>query len=88
MLDNSEQDVQYTMHEYSMSEVGRRLRVQRATLYAWIRAKKIPDPKTRTVMGVRFRFWTRSEFMKVKKYKDEHYREKPTLRKNKTGSGT
>ena len=78
--------VQYTMREYSISEVGRKLRVQRATLYAWIRAKKIPAPKARTISGVRFRFWTRSGLEKIKKYKDEHYREKPTLRKKSKGS--
>ena len=66
-----------------MSEVARKLQVQRATLYAWIRAKKIPAPKTRMISGVRFRFWTRIGLEKVKKYKAEHYREKPTLRKIK-----
>jgi hypothetical protein len=75
--------VQYTMREYSMSEVGRKLRVQRATLYAWIRAKKIPAPKARTISGVRFCFWTKGGLEKIEKYKAEHYREKPTLRKRK-----
>ena len=67
--------------ERSISEVAREIDVQRATLYEWIRKKKIPTPKLRKVSGVRFRFWTRDEVEQIKKYRAEHYREKPTLRK-------
>ena len=76
-------NVQYTMSEHSMSEVARKIEVQRATLYEWMRKKKIPPPKRRMVSGVRFCFWTSSEVEQIKKYKDEHYREKPTLRKKR-----
>jgi len=68
-----------------MSEVAREIEVQRATLYEWIRKKKIPAPKPRTVSGVRFCFWTSKEVDLIKKYRAEHYREKPTLRKKKGG---
>jgi excisionase family DNA binding protein len=71
------------MREYSMSEVARKLGIQRATLYAWLRRRKIPAPKARTISGVRFCFWTSKGLGQIKKYKDEHYREKPTLRKQK-----
>jgi len=64
-----------------MSEVAREIEVQRATLYEWIRKGKIPDPKPRIVSGVRFCFWTNKEVDQIKEYKDQHYREKPTLRK-------
>jgi excisionase family DNA binding protein len=68
-----------------MSEVARQLEVQRATLYEWIRKGKIPAPKPRAVSGVRFCFWTSKEVRQIKKYKDEHYGEKPTLRKKRGG---
>jgi excisionase family DNA binding protein len=68
-----------------MSEVAREIEVQRATLYEWIRKRKIPAPKPRTVSGVRFCFWTSKDVEQIKKYKDEHYREKPSLRKERRG---
>lgn len=71
------------MSEHSMSEVAREIEVQRATLYEWIRKRKIPAPKPRMVSGVRFCFWTSKEVEQIKKYKDEHYGEKPTLRVRK-----
>jgi excisionase family DNA binding protein len=69
------------MREHSISEVAKEIGVQRATLYEWIRTKKIPAPTLRKVSGVRFRFWSTAEVEKIKKYRTEHYREKPTLRK-------
>jgi len=71
------------MSERSISEVAREIEVQRATLYAWIRKRKIPPPKPRTVSGVRFCFWTGEQVEQIKKYRTEHYGEKPTLRKRK-----
>jgi excisionase family DNA binding protein len=72
------------MGERSISEVAREIGVQRATLYEWMRRKKIPTPRLRRVSGVRFRFWTTAEVEKIKKYRAEHYRDKPTLRKKRT----
>lgn len=68
-----------------MSEVARDIDVQRATLYEWIRKKKIPSPRLRKVSGVRLRVWTSDEVEQIKKYKADHYGEKPTLRKKKLG---
>ncbi|HSZ00417.1 MAG TPA: MerR family transcriptional regulator [Terriglobales bacterium] len=68
-----------------MSEVARDIDVQRATLYEWIRKKKIPSPRLRKASGVRLRVWTSDEVEQIKKYKADHYREKPTLRKKKLG---
>lgn len=68
-----------------MSEASRKLHVQRATLYAWIRAEKIPVPKTRMISGVRLRVWTKKELQEIKEYKAGYYRKKPTLRKAKLG---
>jgi len=71
------------MSERSISEVAREIDVQRATLYAWIRRRKIPPPKPRMVSGVRFCFWTDEQVEQIKRYRKEHYGEKPTLRKRK-----
>lgn len=68
-----------------MSEVARDIDVQRATLYEWIRKRKIPSPRLLKVSGVRVRVWTSDEVEQIKKYKAEHYGEKPTLRKKKAG---
>jgi transposase-like protein len=82
VLDNTGQHVQYTMRRYSISEVAREVHVRRTTLYAWIRRKKIPAPQRKTLGGVRVSLWTAKDLIKIKQYKEEHYREKPTLRKN------
>lgn len=66
-----------------MSEVAREIDVQRATLYEWIRKKKIPSPRLRKLSGVRLRVWTRDEVEQIKRYKAEFYQKKPTLRKKK-----
>jgi predicted DNA-binding transcriptional regulator AlpA len=77
--------VQYNMSERSISEVAREIVVQRATLYEWIRKRKIPTPRLRMVSGVRLRVWTDREVEEIKKYKAEYYRKKPSLRRKKKG---
>jgi len=65
------------MRNYSITEVAKELGIQRATLYEWIRRKTVPVPRVHVISGVRFRFWTEEELKILKKYKAEHYREKP-----------
>ena len=67
-----------------MSEVSREIVVQRATLYEWIRKRKIPTPRLRMASGVRLRVWTAKEVEEIKKYKAQYYRKKPSLRKRQT----
>jgi len=72
--------VQYRMRNYSITEAARELGIQRATLYEWIRGKKVPIPTAQVISGVRFRFWTEAEFKVLTSYKAEHYRKKPNRR--------
>jgi excisionase family DNA binding protein len=71
------------MRNYSISEAARELRVQRATLYEWIKTRKVPTPTSQMISGVRFRFWTEDELEKVRKYKAEHYWEKPSRKRRR-----
>ena len=73
--------VQYRMRNYSITEAAKELGIQRATLYEWIRRKKVATPTAQVISGVRFRFWTEAEFKALKSYKAEHYRKKPNRRK-------
>jgi len=75
--------VQYYMGERSISELAREIDVQRATLYEWMRKKKIPIPRLRMVSGVRIRVWTDEEVHKIKNYKAAEYRKKPSLRRKR-----
>lgn len=80
-------NVQYRMRNYSITEAAKELGTQRATLYEWIRRKKIPMPTAQVISGVRFRFWTEEELKLLKKYKAEHYQQKPSRkRKHKIGN--
>jgi excisionase family DNA binding protein len=70
------------MRRYSISEAARKLQVQRATLYDWIAKNLIPTPHPVAVSGVRVCLWSQSQFREIERYKAEHYREKPSLRKH------
>ena len=68
------------MRNYSITEAAKELGIQRATLYEWIRRKKVPIPTAQVISGVRFCFWTEAELKTLKRYKAEHYRKKPNRR--------
>jgi excisionase family DNA binding protein len=61
------------MNEYSISEAARLLNVDRRTLQRWIRDKRIPEPTTLTIAGVRLKFWTEKDFQKLKEHKIRGY---------------
>ncbi len=58
---------------YSISEAARILGVGRVTLHRWIRDKLVPTPATRIIAGVRLRFWTDSDLVKLREYKAARY---------------
>ncbi|MFZ3333956.1 MAG: helix-turn-helix domain-containing protein [Candidatus Acidiferrales bacterium] len=76
--------VQYRMRKYSITEAAKELGIQRATLYEWIRRKKVPVPTAQVISGVRFRFWTEAELTTLKNYKAEHYQKKPSRKTKRT----
>jgi excisionase family DNA binding protein len=75
--------VQYRMQNYSITEAARELGIQRATLYEWIRRKRVPAPRAQVISGVRFRFWTEEELKTLKRYKTEHYQKKPNRKRKR-----
>jgi len=74
-------NVQYRMRNYSITEAAEELGIQRATLYEWIRLKKIPAPTAKVISRVRFRFWTEEELKTLKRYKAEYYQKKPSRKR-------
>lgn len=68
---------------YSTVQVAKMLDVSWSTLHRWIESKKIQAPPVQTFGGVQLRFWTESDLEAARKYKAEHYWEKPTRRKKK-----
>jgi DNA-binding transcriptional MerR regulator len=70
--------------KYSISETARVLGVHRGTLRRWIRRGVIPQPIAEDIAGSRLRYWTPTSFAKIKKYKEEHFREGQGKRTNKT----
>jgi excisionase family DNA binding protein len=75
------------MAEYSISEAARQLGVQRRTLYKWIREKHIPNPSVQVIAGIRVRFWTEKEMIKLRKYKATRFWGKGNSKKNRKSSG-
>jgi excisionase family DNA binding protein len=71
------------MRNYSITEAAKELGVQRATLYEWIRRKKVPVPRAQVISGVRFRFWTEQELKTLKQYKAQHYQKKPSRKQKR-----
>jgi DNA-binding transcriptional MerR regulator len=61
--------------KHSISETARMLGVHRGTLRRWIRTRVVPEPVAEDIAGSRLRYWTADGFAKVKKYKEEHFRE-------------
>jgi excisionase family DNA binding protein len=76
------------MRNYSITEAAKELGIQRATLYEWIRLKKIPAPTAKVISRVRFRFWTEEELKTLKRYKAEYYQKKPSRKRKLTPDNT
>jgi transposase-like protein len=62
-----------TMRQYTISEAAKELRVQRNTLYNWIRDKQIPAPKEVFLSGIRLRVWTEKQMATLRKHKARSY---------------
>ncbi len=76
------------MRNYSITEAAKELGVQRATLYEWIRRKKVPAPTAQVISRVRFRFWTEEDLKALKNYKAQHYQKKPRRKGKRKASIT
>jgi transposase-like protein len=61
--------------KHSISDTARLLGIHRGTLRRWIRRGVISRPIAEDVAGSRLRYWTTAELAKIKKYKEEHFRE-------------
>lgn len=59
---------------YTTAEVARVAGVDRQTLFRWLWAGKVPEPKQITFGGMSMRVWTAKELEQVKEYKKLHYR--------------
>jgi len=61
------------MKAYSISQAAKLVGVDRRTLQRWVREKRIPEPTTQVLAGVRLRFWTEHDMAELKKYKTARY---------------
>jgi hypothetical protein len=50
--------------------------VDKQTLFRWLWAGKVPEPKQITFGGMSMRVWTAKELERVKEYKKLHYRKR------------
>jgi DNA-binding transcriptional MerR regulator len=66
---------------YSTVQVAKRLGISWSTLHRWIESKKVQPPPVHTFGGVQVRLWTDGDLEAARKYKAEHYWEKPNRRK-------
>lgn len=62
------------MKTYSTGEVARLAGVHKNTLFRWLNAGSIPEPRRGRFVGRNFRIWTPRDIERVKKYKAAHYR--------------
>jgi predicted site-specific integrase-resolvase len=69
------------MKTYSTAEVAEVLDISWDTLHRWMRENKFAVPPMRSVGKMKIRLWTKKDVKRVKKYKDEHYGEKPVRSK-------
>jgi hypothetical protein len=61
--------------KHSISDAARLLGIHRGTLRRWIRRRVVPQPIAQDVAGSRLRYWTAAGLAKIRKYKEEHFRE-------------
>jgi excisionase family DNA binding protein len=61
------------MKAYSVSQAAELLGVDRRTLQRWVREKRIPEPTTQVLAGVRLKFWTEHDMVELKEYKTARY---------------
>jgi excisionase family DNA binding protein len=68
---------------YSTVQVAKRLGISWSTLHRWIESKKVQAPPVQALGGLQVRLWTEADLEAARKYKAEHYWEKPSRRKRK-----
>jgi hypothetical protein len=61
------------MKSYSTAQVTRAAKISRATLQAWIAAKRIEAPPLRLQGNVAVRLWTAAQLKRVCDFKTENY---------------
>jgi transposase-like protein len=59
--------------QYTISEAAKELGITRNTLYKWIRAGSVPNPKETFVSSIRLRVWNEEQMAKVREYKKKNY---------------
>jgi len=62
------------MRTFSTAEVAKLVGINRRTLYRWLYAGQIPEPKRGRLAGRNFRIWTQRDVNRVVRYKQFHYR--------------
>jgi excisionase family DNA binding protein len=68
---------------YSTVQAAKRLGISWSTLHRWIESKKIQAPPVQALGGLQVRLWTEPDLDAVRKFKAQHYWEKPSRRKRK-----
>jgi excisionase family DNA binding protein len=58
---------------YSTAEVASLIGVSKRTLFRWLYAGKIPEPRRESLGGIELRIWSQRDLNRAKKYKEDHY---------------
>jgi transposase len=61
---------------YSTAEVARMIGVSKNTLFRWLYAGKLAEPKTQTFGGVESRIWSEADLERARKFREENYRKR------------
>lgn len=73
---------------YTTVQIARLLGVSWSTLHRWIESKKVQAPALQSFGGLQVRVWTDEDLEAAKKYKAEHYWEKPKKKTKEPASDT
>ena len=65
------------MKTYSTGEVVKIVGIDRATLWRWLQAGKVKEPRRIRGGGIDARIWTARDVERVRRYKAAHYMKKP-----------
>jgi excisionase family DNA binding protein len=73
---------------YSTVQVAKLVGVSWSTLHRWIESQKIQAPALQSFGGLQIRVWTDDDLEAAKRYKAEHYWEKPGKKDRKSARST
>lgn len=65
------------MKTYSTGQVVKIVGIDRITLWRWLQAGKIKEPRRIRGGGIDARIWTARDVERVRRYKAAHYMKKP-----------